>query len=120
MDFLFWFVNLFVSGHCLVLLTYDASTLLVLKLKRRWVAAGAGQGHCHGLTGAMAAVLAVFAEPLGLELRYTGGFSIHGEGAADCVTNAVERHQWLEVTLQPSGFRTVVTESARSPGKKGR
>eukprot|EP00397_Hematodinium_sp_SG-2012_P060096 GEMP01077835.1.p1 GENE.GEMP01077835.1~~GEMP01077835.1.p1 ORF type:complete len:113 (+),score=17.76 GEMP01077835.1:184-522(+) len=49
----------------------------------------------------MAAFLLPFSRALGLDVRYTGGFHFNRQKETD-ISNEIERHQWLELTLRPS------------------
>eukprot|EP00927_Polykrikos_kofoidii_P083638 TRINITY_DN8614_c5_g1_i1.p1 TRINITY_DN8614_c5_g1~~TRINITY_DN8614_c5_g1_i1.p1 ORF type:complete len:433 (-),score=48.80 TRINITY_DN8614_c5_g1_i1:56-1243(-) len=68
-----------------------------------------GQGHCHGLSSAMAACMFPFSRALGLDVQYRGGYILGGAGDStdQPVVNNVERHQWLEITYRPSMQRTI-------------
>eukprot|EP00913_Durusdinium_trenchii_P002627 g2433.t1 len=62
-----------------------------------------GQGHCHTVSSTMAAFLFPFAQVLGLDVKYRGGYSWGGVNMGEPADETVEeRHQWLEVTLRPS------------------
>ncbi|CAK9099353.1 unnamed protein product [Durusdinium trenchii] len=67
-----------------------------------------GQGHCHTVSSTMAAFLFPFAQVLGLDVKYRGGYSWGGVNMGEPadetveVADSPERHQWLEVTLRPS------------------
>ena len=72
--------------------------------------AGYGQVQCHGGSSLTAFFLAPFADALGLDVKYRGGYTFgpgHNPSRA-CVSNDVEAHQWLEVTLLPSCTTVVV------------
>ena len=64
-----------------------------------------GQAQCHGLTSTLIAYLLPFAEMLGLEVKYRGGFSfltqLKGGEQEIRVSNSVEKHQWAEVNCRP-------------------
>lgn len=70
-----------------------------------------GQVHCHGYSSTLSAYLLPFLDILGIDLLYRGGTSygksdeFDGSKSADlesCVSNSVELHQWVQVTLRPS------------------
>lgn len=65
-----------------------------------------GQGSCHGCSSVMAAFLLPFAQALGIDIKYRGGFHFN---RGETVSNEIERHQWLELTLRPS-MKTIVCD----------
>ncbi|KNC47848.1 uncharacterized protein AMSG_04078 [Thecamonas trahens ATCC 50062] len=60
-----------------------------------------GQGHCHGLSSAMAALLLPFCDLLGMRVAYCRGYTLRSDD--DAVRNDVDRHQWLQISMLPSG-----------------
>jgi hypothetical protein len=62
-----------------------------------------GQGHCHTVSSVMFAFLRPFAGPLGLDVKYRGGFTFYKTEVVTKVANAPEMHQWLEISTRPSG-----------------
>lgn len=70
-----------------------------------------GQAQCHGLSSTTSGYLVVFAELLGLDLLYRGGtsyFTPEGGIKGAALSNAVEKHQWLQVNYRPSMHSTVL------------
>eukprot|EP01062_Namystynia_karyoxenos_P049471 TRINITY_DN3789_c1_g1_i1.p1 TRINITY_DN3789_c1_g1~~TRINITY_DN3789_c1_g1_i1.p1 ORF type:complete len:1109 (+),score=301.27 TRINITY_DN3789_c1_g1_i1:78-3329(+) len=70
-----------------------------------------GQGQCHGCSSTMAAFMLPFCAALGIDLRYRGGWTFgegHDRSKEQSVADEPELHQWLEVTLRPSGVVLVV------------
>lgn len=59
-----------------------------------------GQGQCHGLSSTMSSYLLVFSSLLGIDLQYRGGTS-YGDKSGS-LSNAVEKHQWLQLTFRPA------------------
>lgn len=65
-----------------------------------------GQGHCHGLSSTMAAMLQPFAAVLGIDVAYRSGW-VHPVGPdgvpppTAAANGTVDRHHWLEVTYRP-------------------
>ena len=60
-----------------------------------------GQGHCHGLTSAMAAFLLVLGPFVGLSVTYRAGYTFR-VGQDDVVSNTIDRHHWCEYTVFPT------------------
>ena len=64
-----------------------------------------GQVHCHGYSSTISAYLLPFLNILGIDLLYRGGTSYGKNGLEninEVVSNKVELHQWVQVTLRPS------------------
>ena len=62
-----------------------------------------GQVQCHGGSSLLAFFLLPFATALGLDLKYRGGYTFGpGHDGGTEISDTVEAHQWLEVTLRPS------------------
>lgn len=62
-----------------------------------------GQGQCHGCSSTMATVLIIFGHVLGIDMKYRGGTSFReNDDPSKTISNNIEMHQWLEVTMRPS------------------
>jgi len=62
-----------------------------------------GQVQCHGFSSTIFAFLSPFSDVLGVDVLYRGGCSM-GSETPNCgfVSNQVEQHQWVQITLRPS------------------
>jgi len=65
-----------------------------------------GQGHCHGLTSTLSAVLLPFAPLIGIDLHYRKGDHF-SNSSSQFVSNKVDRHHWLELVSRPSMDRYI-------------
>ena len=62
-----------------------------------------GQVQCHGFSSTIFAFLSPFSDILGVDVLYRGGCSVGSTSPTlETVSNSVEQHQWVQITLRPS------------------